>query len=410
MSRSPFSFVSIVSALALSCLAVTALAQGSAPKPPKLNKDVQKAMVGAQTAARAEKWDECLALVTSAEAVAAKGPYDVYVINDMLRFCSVRAGNNAVAARAFEALLASEFLPAEQVPGLLRGLLQLAYNDKEYDKAIEYGGRIIERGEANDDIRLLVAQSHYLKPDYQTTRVFTEKWVADDEQTGEAPAEMAIRLWVSSCLQLDDEGCIMSALTKQAAYHPREETWPNLMVLLFRGAPETATLDIFRLGNEVNALRRGEEYTEMAQLAIERGLPGEAEAVLEKGFARGVFESGAGADLAKRLLASAKNQAAADKPVLARQERDSAAGTNGQVDVRIGQAFMSYGQYAEAVAAIERGLAKGSVRNVPEAQLSLGIARMKKGDAAGAMNAFAAVKDNGMLEKLAGLWAVRTPR
>lgn len=406
MSRSHSSFITSIAAIALGAVAAVTVAQ-TPPKPPKLNKDVQKALVTAQTAARAEKWAECLAAAQAAELVATKGPYDIFATNDIIRFCSIRAGDNRAAARAFEVLLGSEFLPAEQTPGLLRGLVQLNYNEKNYDKAIEFGGRIVERGEANDDIRLLIAQAYYLKPDYPGTRKFAEQWVTADETAGREPTEMAIRLWLSTCLQLDDEACIFTALGKQAAYHPREETWPNLLVLLFRGAPETATLDIFRLGNEFDALRRAEEFTEMAQLAIERGLPGEAEAVMQKGIAKGLFESGSSAELGKRLLNSAKTQAAADKPVLARQEKESATGKNGQVDVRIGQAFLSYGQYAEAVTAIERGLAKGSVRNVPDAQLSLGIARLKKGDTAGAKESFAAVKDNGMLEKVAGLWMIR---
>ena len=40
---------------------------------------------------------------------------------------------------------------------------------------------------------------------------------------------------------------------------------------------------------DVDVLKRAGDYTEMAQLALEQGSPGEAQHVLEKGFQKGVF-------------------------------------------------------------------------------------------------------------------------
>ena len=48
-------------------------------------------------------------------------------------------------------------------------------------------------------------------------------------------------------------------------------------------------LQMYRLVAEVDVLKRPEDYTEFAQLAIEAGSPGEAEQVLEKGLQKNVF-------------------------------------------------------------------------------------------------------------------------
>ena len=72
--------------------------------------------------------------------------------------------------------------------------------------------------------------------------------------------------------------------------------------------------------------------------------------------------------------------------------------------MRIGQAFLSYGEPGKAIEAIERGLAKGDVRNVPDAQLSLGIAQLRAGNQEAAVQAFDAVSGNATLEVLARLW------
>ena len=84
-----------------------------------------------------------------------------------------------------------------------------------------------------------------------------------------------------------------------------------------------------------------------------------------------------------------------------------AAGKSGQVDVRLGQAFLSYGQYQEALAAIQRGIGKGNVKNMAEAQLALGQAYLKLGNKAEAAKAFNAVQGDELLSRLGSLWALR---
>jgi tetratricopeptide (TPR) repeat protein len=257
-------------------------------------------------------------------------------------------------------------------------------------------------------VALLTAQSYYLLNDFKRTTGFIDKWLAALQSRGEKPAEIALQLYVSSCSKLDDDTCILKALEKQLEFHPRPETPGNITLVLLRNASEGNTLNVFRYAFEAGGMRRGEDYTEMAQLSIEKGLPGEALAVVEAGVAANVFNTPALTDLSKRLLSSAKAQVAADKPTLAKQDSDAAARKNGEIDVRIGQAYLSYGDYAKAVSTIERGIAKGGVRNANETQITLGIARLKAGNKDGAKEAFAAVQGDQSLKDLARLWTLRT--
>jgi hypothetical protein len=93
---------------------------------------------------------------------------------------------------------------------------------------------------------------------------------------------------------------------------------------------------------------------------------------------------------------------------LAKQAKDAAAAKTGTPEVRLGQAYLSYDQPADAAASIERGLARGGVKDLADANLSLGIARLKAGDKVGAATAFDAVKGNPFTERLAGYWKLRT--
>ncbi len=60
----------------------------------------------------------------------------------------------------------------------------------------------------------------------------------------------------------------------------------------------------------------------------------------------------------------------------------------------------------KAIAALEKGIAKGGVTDADEAQISLGIAYLKKGQKEQAREAFK--KAQGKWKDLAELWTIRT--
>ena len=151
----------------------------------------------------------------------------------------------------------------------------------------------------------------------------------------------------------------------------------------------------------MDAIRNGDDYIEMAQLAIEQGLPGEAQAVLQQAFTKKVFKEQREIDRAQRLLDSAKKQASDDRGTLASQAKGA---KSGDAEVRLGFAYMSYGMNAEAIAAIQSGLTKGQVKNVDEANLMLGVANLRAGNKDAAKKAFAEVKTDPKLGRLASLW------
>jgi hypothetical protein len=69
---------------------------------------------------------------------------------------------------------------------------------------------------------------------------------------------------------------------------------------------------------------------------------------------------------------------------------------------------MSYGELDKAIAAMEKGIAKGGVTDVDEAQISLGIAYLKKGQKDAARQAFRAVKGESKWHDLAEMWEIRS--
>jgi tetratricopeptide (TPR) repeat protein len=208
-------------------------------------------------------------------------------------------------------------------------------------------------------------------------------------------------------MRLKDEACTAAGFEKLVTYYPNPAGWANLMQSLFEARNEAAAFNAYRLATDVGAMRRADDYTEMAQRAIEQGLPGEAQKTLEAAFAAKVFTEKRDIDRNQRLLNSAKERAAADRASLAKQDRDAAANKSADADIRVGQAYMSYGQYPQAVAALQRGIGKGTATDPAEAQLVLGIAHLRGGNKAEAAKAFRAVKGDQDMQRIAKLWSLR---
>jgi tetratricopeptide (TPR) repeat protein len=375
---------------------------------PKVSKSVAKPLKAAQDAMNAKKFDEALAKLKEVEAISGRAPYDTHLMNEMYGFVYVRTQQYAEAAKALEAGLSSGFLEEAEVPNRVKALAQVNYQIKNYDKAIEFGNRAVKGGYADDDMLTLVAQAYYIKGDYKGTIGFVDGFVTNQIKAGQAPKEQSLQLVMSSCVKLDDAECTTKALERLVSYHPKTEYWQNLLYSMFQQADQTdkSLLHVYRLATEVDVLKRPDDYTEFAQLALEAGSPGEAQAVLEKGMAKNVFTDARLLDRNKRLLETAKKQAAADLASLDKIAKDAAAGKTGDKDVSVGLAYLGYRQFDKAVEAINRGLGKPGVQNEGEARLLLGIAELGKGNKEEAQKAFKAVKGDPKLERIANLWSL----
>jgi hypothetical protein len=374
----------------------------------KVSKAASKPLKAAKDAADAMKYPEALEELKKVEAMSDRTPYDTHVMNELYGFVYVRTQQYAEAAKALEPGLTDGFLEPAEVDSRLKALAQVNYQIKNYDKAIEFGNRVIKAGQADDDMITLVSQAYYIKEDYKGTIKFLDEYHEGQIKAGKQPKEQSLNLVLSSCIKLDDNECSTKALERLVAYYPKPNYWQNLLQTIFAtpGMTDKNLLQIYRLAAQVDGLRGPDDYMEYAQLAIEAGSPGEAQSILEMGKSKNVFTDAKLADRSKRLLDNATKQAEQDRASLDKIAKDAAAGKTGDKDVSIGLAYLGYKQYDKAVEAITRGLGKPGVQNQSEANLLLGIAQLGAGHKEEAQKAFNAVKGDARLERIANLWSL----
>jgi tetratricopeptide (TPR) repeat protein len=407
----------LVAALFLGIASVGALSMGvttvavAEDKKPTVSKAAAKPLKAAQEAMEAKNYPEALAKLKEVQGMSGLQPYDLHLMNEMFGFVYVRTGDYTEAAKSLEASLNDGFMEASEQPQRVKALAQVNYQIKNYDKAIEFGNRAVKDGYADDDMFTLVSQAYYIKGDYKGALKFVNDYVDKQIKEGKTPKEQPLQLIMSSCVKLQDADCTTKALERMVEYYPKPEYWQNIVYSLLQSqttGQDRSMLNVYRLASEVDALKRPDDYTEMAQLAIEQGSPGEAVRILEKGFSKNVFTEQRDKERNQRLLESAKKQSATDQASLVKLEKDVAASKTGDKDVSLGLAYLSYEQYPKAVTAITNGLQKGGVKNEGEARLLLGIAQLKSGNKADAQKTFEQVKGSATLERLANLWTLHS--
>jgi len=394
----------IIAAAGLVAATPAFAAEGKQTNSAKLGKPLKEA----HDDLNAKKYADAITKLREAEGIPGKTPYDQHLINDMLGFAYARIQNYAEAAKAWEAELDDGFAPQSEIPTRVRQLAEANYQIKNYDKAIEFGNRAVKGGFADEELKTLVGQAYYLKGDWKNTLRFEEGLVEEKIKNGQTPKSESLQLMLSACVKLNDSACETRALEKIVTYYPKPDYWYQLLFTMRQqtSGNDANTLQTYRLMSEVDVLKSPEDYTEMAQLALEAGSPGEAQHILEKGIAKGVFTDPRAKAKNQRLLESAKKAAATDQANLPKIEKDADAAPNGAKNVGVGLAYLGYGQYDKAVDEISKGLAKGGLRNESEARLLLGIAQLKAGHKEDATKSFHAVKGDPSLERLANLWSL----
>jgi tetratricopeptide (TPR) repeat protein len=389
-------------------LAVAGPAFGADSKKNTNSEKVAKLLKPAQEMLASKKYADALAKIHEAAALSDKTPFDAYTISEFGCSANIGAANYADAAKVCEEKLNSSFMPDAEKPQLVKTLLALNYQIKNYDKSIEFGTRAVKDGYATEENRNILAQAYYLKGDWKDTARAETELVDSEIKAGQTPKEQQLSLVLNSCIKMEDQACQQKALEREVTYYPKPELWAALLSqsLNQTSGNDALTLQTFRLMFEVHVLKDPSNYNEMAQLAVDAGSPGEAQKVLEEGFSTNVFSDQRQKDRNTRLLEVVKKTAATDQASLPKTEKEAETSATGAKNAGVGLAYFGYGQYDKAIDELNKALTKGGLKDDNQTRLLLGISQLKAGHKDDAIKTFHSVKGDPNLEKLAGFWVL----
>jgi hypothetical protein len=375
--------------LGLAAGAVLAPVAAIAADAPKVGAKMVKPLRAAQEALTAKNWDEALARLAEASAIEPQSPYEAFMIDELGWFAMLQKKDYAGAEKALAEAVDSGFVPEADLPQRYKALTQLNYELKNYPRAIEFGDKLLALQPGAQDIGLLVAHSLFLKGDYAAAR----DRVAQLTSGGGKPDEQLLLISLRSNYELKDRAGTMRTLEQIVRYYPEQKYWSDLLSnQLYETKADRDLRALYRLMSDTGTLDSAEEYAEMASYLMTGGFPTEAAKVLERGLAAGVFQGDA-LSRAKSELTRARSGADADRKELPGADAALAAAKTGNEMVATGKLFFSVGEYAKAADAVRKGIAKGGVTDLDDANLLLGVALARSGQGDAALAAFDAVRD-----------------
>jgi len=389
-------------AAALLLAGAVGLAQAQALRP-----EVGKPLQQAYDLIKAGKGKEALAKVREADNAANKTAAETLQIERMRAAAAQRAGDNATAIQALEAVYGKvsggeQGQIAEQIAGAYAA-------SRDNNRAAQWAQKAAAAGNNSASLKQLQAYLQGATGDYAAVAKESAAEVAASERAGKRPDEADLLRLADALRRLNDNAGHAAVLEKLLFNYPKKDYWAIYLDRLARksGFSDRLSLDLLRLRLATGTLDKADEYMEMSQLALQARLPAEGKAIVDKGFAAGVLGKGAEAERHKRLRDLAVKREAEAKDTIDQRAAGAAAEADGNELVQIGYAYVTMGQADKGIKLIEQGIAKGKLKRVEDAKLHLGLALLQGGkNKAKALQVLRSVQGNDGLSDLGKLWAL----
>ncbi|WP_442614222.1 tetratricopeptide repeat protein [Parasphingopyxis sp.] len=366
-----------------------------------LTQDVRSAAEQAQTAIAQGNFPSASAYLNQA-AAAARTDGDRYVVASLQLDVANRTFNTAAQVAAINALLSSPFVSAEQSAELYYHRARISYHAQNGDAARADLQAAIDRGTSNPRIFIAMASLMDDRGDHAAALSLVERAFEIHRTAGIAiPAEWYRRA-IHFAQELGDNQRVLALGQMLVAEHPDRRNWRDVLIQhrsAYSADPDAA-LDLWRLQDAAGALTGEFDYRDYARVAHGRSLPAEIERIVQAGRTANILDGG-NAEIAT-LDRGTTRAAQALRSALPGRAGSAASAATGEAAMAAADGYMSLGDYAAAAPLYRMAAEKGGV-DVELANLRLGMALARAGDAAGARAAFDQV--TGVRASIARLWA-----
>ena len=393
-------------ALALSVAFACAVGSAQAALRPEIGKPLQQAA----EYLKAGKAKEAMAKVREAEAVPNRNRDEQLTIDRMKAAAAQRAGDFPAAIQALEAIHGK--VPAAEQGPLAEQLASAYAQTRNNAKAQEWLGKAQAAGHSSPTMKQLQSYLQSASGDFAAVAKDAGAAVAAAEQAGRRPDEADLLRLADAQQRTGNAAGYLATLEKLVSLYPKKDYWAAYLGRLPRkaGFSDRLSLDVLRLRLAAGVLSRPEEFMEMAQLALQAGLPAEAVKIVDKGFAQKVLGQGAEADRHRRLRELAVRKEGEAKAGIAAQVAEAGDDKTGEAQVKVGYQLVTMGEVDKGVALIEAGLAKGALKHPEQARLRLGMAQLQSpATRAKGVQTLRGLKASDGTAEVARLWTVLGP-
>jgi len=370
--------------------------------------EVGKPLQAAQALIKQRKGHEAMAEIAKAEAVPNRTPYENQIIAQMKAAAASASGDNDATIRANQALLDSGKVSGRDATALVQGIAVAYYNKKEYAEAAKWTQRYFKEGGTDASMRTVLLQSYYLGNDCGSVNKMLGNGSADESRK---PSEEELQILANCYQRQKDTGGYVSAIEKLVIYYPKKDYWVDLLSHVQRKpgfASDRLGVHVYRLRMALGMPLDTNDYMEMAQLALQAGVPSEAKAIVDKGYDAKALGNGKEAERHQRLRDLINKSVADSQKTRAKDEADAMASKDGNDLVKVGLNYVYEGKADKGLPLIDQGIKRGGLRRPDDAKLLYGEALLQAHQNAKAASVFKEVRGSDGTADLARLWVLQS--
>jgi Tfp pilus assembly protein PilF len=395
-------------ALAFAMLLGHGLATGALAQE-MLRPAIGKPLAQARSMLAAGRYANAMAAVRQADAVPGKSAHEQTVIEEMRAAIAARSGDTTTAAHAYEQLINSGAVSGAEALNLMQGEVSIAYTQKNYPAVVSWAERYIKAGGTAPAVYTSLIQGYYLQGKYAEAARLQQNQINAETRGGRPPREEHLQLLYSCQLKMGDKTGELATMKQLLTYYPKPLYWENVIdnVRTKPGFNDRLLFDVYRLEFSLGLVNKPDDAMDMAELAVQAGLPGEAKDIVDKSFAGGLLGTGPEASRHQRLKNLVDKAYAEGKAKLGKDNAEAAADRDGNRLLQLGETYVSYGDFAHGLPLMEQGIGKDDLHHPQDAKLQLGIAYWKAGQTQKAIAELRGVGGAEGAADLAQLWILR---
>lgn len=371
-------------------------------KAQSMSQKVYEKLTEAQELIEAKSYNEGLAILKELSKEPKLTPYEKAQIYNYFAYTYFTLEKYPQAIRSYETVLKQPELPEALVANSLYTLAQLYFITEEYDKAvgtIEKWFKVAPK--PTENAYMLLGQGYYQMENYKKSLQPLKKAYKMVKDRGDQPKENLLLLMRVDYFNLGDYKNMVNVLKELVQLYPKTEYWLTMAGAYSELKALEKQMVIMEMLYEGGNLPKGNQQLNLANLYLLHEVPYKAAKVLDKGMKAGLIDKKI---RNLRLLSQAWLQAQESERAIAPLKEAARISKDGDLDVRLGQAYLNLDRYKDAVKAIETGLKKGGVKRKDTANIMLGLANFELQRFNSSVKAFEAASKDKRSRKTAIQW------
>ncbi|MFT5372974.1 MAG: tetratricopeptide (TPR) repeat protein, partial [Lysobacterales bacterium] len=298
-------------------------------------------------------------------------PYEKAQIHNLSGYSYYLQEQFPNAIRSYERVLAEPDLPEALQQSTLKTMAQLHFIVEDYPKALETVKRLMAVVmEPAADVYMLLGQAHFQMANY--TEALTPIKTAVDMYSaqGRTPLENWLLLLRVCYYELTDFPNMIGVLEQLIAFYPKDTYVLTLAGVHSELGDTKKQMALVESLYENGQLSNPSHIVNLANLYLLHEIPYKSAALLEKEMDSGRV----GQDVRNlRLLSQAWYSAREDLKAVPPLRRAAELSGEGELYVRLAQAYINLENWPEAATAIEKGIELGGLSRADTANIMLGM-------------------------------------